>query len=151
LYQLAEMEEVLATNRRTVQFWTNAGALRASPDTHHGGRGVHRVYDVDEMVMGLVLRALLQVQLPIGRLLAIANTVRSWLGDPGKRAEVNKGIAGQSRVYLIIEGGNLLRLLIDPTSAEALEAMRPADSIHDSWRGTFNLTPWLRRTKSSLS
>ena len=84
--------------------------------------------------MGLVLRALLQVQLPIdapprdcGYSPELARAIR-------ESVLIQQGNSGQSRVYLVIEGGNLLRLLIDPTSDEALEAMRPADSIDESAR-----------------
>ena len=156
MHTLADMEDLLACNRRSVQFWTDAGALIPTADTRHMGRGVHRLFDSAEVVVGLIVRAAAQIQLPIGRLVSIATVVRrEWLQDPEHKAILNSGIAGTAQVFMVIESGNRLVLLKNPPVDEAVEAtfqeMVHANSIDDSWKGLIHLTPWLRRAKSTLT
>ena len=56
-YSLAEPVNVSKSNRRTVQFWVESGALRPTEGTDREGRGVHRRFCRAELILTCVLAA----------------------------------------------------------------------------------------------
>src|ERR1700722_12474131 len=129
MYSVSDVEEIVFSNGRTIQFWVEAGALIPSADTHHAGRGIHRAFDASEVVIGCVLRAVSQNNLPIGRLIAIAKALRDR--------------------YFIIEPGLDLVFSIDPDPKEIYEhtvaPMMVRKSRDTSSKTIVYLTPWLER------
>jgi hypothetical protein len=148
LHSLAEVVDISKSNRRTIQFWVEAGALIPSADTNRQGRGVHRSFDRLELIIACILSAVLQFQTPIGRLIGIAAGFRAeYLANEDLREKLDAAISGKSNVILVIEPGQEFRILADPTSEETYQYlvgdMISYNKRSDTARGAFFLNPWL--------
>jgi len=103
---LSDVEEIVFSNRRTIQFWVEAGALVPTPDTNRAGRGIHRVFDASELVIACILRAVSQNNLPIGRLIAISKALRdTYFKIEYVINKINLARTGSASLFLIIEPG----------------------------------------------
>jgi hypothetical protein len=148
LYSLAAVVEISNSNRRTVQFWVEAGALIPSADTNRAGRGVHRSFDRLELIIACVLGAVSQAQTPIGRLIGIAVGFRAeYLANERLREMIEAAISAKSKIMLIVEPGREFRILADPSPEEAykylVDDMFAYDRQSDTFRNAFYLNPWL--------
>jgi hypothetical protein len=115
MYSLSDVQEIAFSNRRTIQFWVEAGALVPTPNTNRAGRGVHRAFDASEAVIACVLRAVSQNNLPIGRLIGIAKALRdTYFKIEDIINKINLARTGSASCFLIIEPGLDLVFSIDP-------------------------------------
>ena len=156
MYSLSDVEEIVFSNRRTIQFWVEAGALIPSADTHHAGRGIHRAFDASEVVIGCVLRAVSQNNLPIGRLIAIAKALRdTYFKIENIINKIDLARRGSANLFLIIEPlAWTLVFSIDPDPKEiyehTVEPMMVRKSRDTSSKTIVYLTPWLERAPAPL-
>jgi hypothetical protein len=155
MYSVSDVEEIVFSNRRTIQFWVEAGALIPSADTQHAGRGIHRAFDASEVVIGCVLRAVSQNNLPIGRLIAIAKALRdNFFKIKDIINKINLARTGSVNLFLIIEPGLDLVFSIDPDPKEIYEytvaSMIVRKSRDTSSKTIVYLTPWLERAPAPL-
>jgi hypothetical protein len=105
LYSLSDVEEIADAPRRTVTWWIEQGVILPEPGTHLAGRGVHRQFTAEEIVIACMLRAASQDHIiPIGRLLTISRVVRNMMkSDVAFRRTVNQAISGEVNLFLIVE------------------------------------------------
>jgi hypothetical protein len=154
-HSLSDVEEIAFSNRRTIQFWVETGALVPTPDTNRAGRGVHRAFDASEVVIACVLRAVSQNNLPIGRLIAIAKALReNYLKTEYVIDRINLARAGSADLFLIIEPGLDLVFSIDSDPQEiyeyTVEPMKLGKARHTSSKTIVYLTPWLERVPEPI-
>jgi hypothetical protein len=77
LISLNEFTSRSRVKPRTLQLWTDAGALLALPDTDRKGSGAHRLYNESELEIAVVLQALAgSFRIPVGKLKKIAADLR---------------------------------------------------------------------------
>ena len=148
MYSLSDVEDIVFSNRRTIQFWVEAGALIPTPNTNHAGRGIHRAFDASEVVIACILRAVSQNNLPIGRLIAIAKALRdTYFKIEDIINKINLARTGSASLFLIIEPGLDLVFSIDPDPKEiyehTVEPMMVRKSRDTSSKTIVYLTPWL--------
>jgi hypothetical protein len=158
VFALADLVEIVGPDVRPLQFWMENGALLALPAGKRG-RGVHRLFDEKEVVIGLVLRAIVtHAHSPIGHLIQIGTALRNKLGeDRNWRDEFNKAIAGDYQLFLRfgtqLYGGEL-GILGNPTSEEVytsvIKPLIKANTREESGRTLIFLTPWLSRARAPL-
>jgi hypothetical protein len=155
MYSLSDVVKIAYSNRRTIQFWVEAGAIIPTPKTDRAGRGIHRAFDASEVVIACILRAVSQNSLPIGRLIAIAKALR----DPYFRRDdviksINLAIKGNASLFLIFEPGFDLVFSIDPDAEEVYEhTVKPMTDVkarHTSSKTIVYLTPWLQGAPALL-
>jgi DNA-binding transcriptional MerR regulator len=108
MHLLSDIEEIADAPRRTITFWTEQGLLVPAVGTNRAGRGVHRQFSADEVVIACVMRALSQDHgVPIGRLLSVSRMMRSYLKTEGKvRKNIDQAISGEVRLFFILEPGD---------------------------------------------
>ena len=116
---LADLVKAIGAKRRTVQLWAEAGVLVADPRSERAGSGTHRLFNVDEVVIGCVINAFALNEMPIGKLLMHSKLLRTDLSVPGIRREVSKAIRNETRVYLALAGDGTIIF----TSDEVVGAM----------------------------
>jgi hypothetical protein len=156
MYSLSDVEDIVFSNRRTIQFWVEAGALVPTPDTNRAGRGIHRAFDASEVVIACVLRAVSQNNLPIGRLIAIAKALRhTYFKMEYIINKINLARTGSVSLFLIIEPGLDLVFSIDPDPEEVykytVKPMMVRRSRDTSSKTIVYLTPWLERVPAPMS
>jgi hypothetical protein len=155
VYSIGDLEEMTVQTRRTLQFWVESGALKPTPETSYMGRGVHRVFDASEAVIGLLLAAISQNTWPIGRLIRMAEAIRALIETDEKfRNYVNQAIAGQVALFLVLDWSFDIGFLVDPTPDEVFK-FTVAKLEEDNHRGLCTkvvvfVTPWLARARSPL-
>jgi hypothetical protein len=149
MFSLSQMVEIAHSDRRTVQFWVESGALLPSAATNRAGRGVHREFDRDELIIACTLSAVAQAKLPIGRLIVVSKALRTnFLVVPDGREYIEKAINGPGHVFLKIRPGreDETELVCEPDAHD--ERAIYGDLIrtnrrHDSSALVFYLNPWL--------
>jgi DNA-binding transcriptional MerR regulator len=83
---------------RTLQLWTDAGALQALPGSDRKGSGAHRLYQESELEIAVVLMALAgSFRIPVGKLKGIAEDLRSLFAAKSDPAEDTPLIANLAR------------------------------------------------------
>ena|ERR1700727_3150565 len=103
---LADLMEAADSTRRKIQFWVEAGAIMPEPGTDRGGRGVHREFSTEELVIACVLKAIEGDHVvPIGRLLTISKHLRPYLSSKIVRDEFNEAIKGRLDLFMVISPG----------------------------------------------
>jgi hypothetical protein len=152
MHSLSNVIDITFSNRRTIQFWVEAGALVPTPDTDRAGRGVHRSFDSSEVVIACILAALSQNNLPVGRLIAIAKAVRGvYLKEKDIINKINLAKTGNASLFLIVEPGFNIVFLIDPDPKEVYEhTVELMKARHTSSKTIVSLTPWLERAPVPL-
>jgi MerR HTH family regulatory protein len=155
MYSLSEVEEIVFSNRRTIQFWVEAEALIPTPQTNRAGRGNHRSFDASEVVVACILRAVSQNNLPIGRLIVIATALRdTFFKIEHIINKINLARTGSASLFLIVEPGLDLVFSIDPDPKEiyehTVEPMMVRKSRDTSSKTIVYLTPWLERAPAPL-
>jgi hypothetical protein len=150
MYSLSDVIDIAFSNRRTIQFWVEAGALVPTPDTDRAGRGIHRAFDASEVVIACILRAVSQNNLPIGRLIAIAKALRgTYFKIEDIIDNINLAITGNASLFVIVEPGLDLVFSIDPGPEEVYERtvkpMMVRKKRDTSSKTIVYLTPWLER------
>ncbi len=155
MYSLSDVIDIAFSNRRTIQFWVEAGALVPTPDTDRAGRGIQRAFDAPEVVIACILRAVSQNNLPIGRIIAIAKALRGvYFKEKDIITKINLAKTGNASLFLIVEPGLNLVFSIDPGPEEVykdtVKLMTDLNKRHTSSKTIVYLTPWLERAPASL-
>ena len=155
MYSLSDLEDIVFSNRRTIQFWVEAGALVPTPDTNRAGRGIHRAFDASEVIIACILRAASQNNLPIGRVIAIAKALRdTYFKIENIISKINLARTGSANLFLIVEPGLDLVFSIDPDPEEVyndtVKLMIDRKSRDTSSKTLVYLTPWLERAPAPL-
>ncbi len=155
MYSLSDVQEIAFSNRRTIQFWVEAGALVPTPNTNRAGRGIHRAFDASEVVIACVLRAVSQNNLPIGRLIGIARALRdTYFKIENIVNRINLARTGNAGLFLIIEPGLDLVFSVDPAPEEVykhtVKPMMVRRSRDTSSKTIVYLTPWLERVPAPM-
>ena len=78
-YTLADLTKLTGAKRRSVQFWAEAGALKAEAETERSGSGTHRRFGRDEAIIACVLHQFAQQQIAIGHLIEVSVGFRHLL------------------------------------------------------------------------
>jgi hypothetical protein len=105
MYLLSDVEDIALAPRRTITFWIEQGVLLPDPGTDRAGRGVHRQFSADEVIIACCLRAISQDHLPpIGRLLMVSKVLRKQLKSDGAgRKIINRAISGELNLFLVLD------------------------------------------------
>jgi hypothetical protein len=120
LYTLKGMAARTRLPHSVIQRWGNLGVLVGEPDTVHSGKGVHRRFRVEELIVALLLRPFAQTDVPTGQLLRISGVLRSSInlspgavrgrdyeeGAPEIRRAILCGAYGQGDAFLAIGAGS---------------------------------------------
>lgn len=167
MYSLSDVEEIADAPRRTITFWIEQGVIRPEPGTDGAGRGVHRQFSADEVVIACMLRAASQDHvIPYGRLRAISGVLRTQLkSEVAFRKTVNQAVSGEVNLFLILEpkaSDGYFRVGVFPvlkTSEDKDKVNLWHDTIQslieDSSRETCSKTivftnPWLSKVRERL-
>lgn len=157
MFSLAQIVEITGSDRRAVQFWADNGALIAKAGTSRAGRGTHRRFARDEVVIACVLNAVFaNSRATISVLLKLADSFRAALKYDALRKLVNSAIAEQKLLFMVYRRDGEIDLLGGLSTAELKRlldslggwtdplVLRPAgsDRAH-SFFAVINLTPWL--------
>jgi hypothetical protein len=117
LHLLSDVEEIARAPRRTITFWIEQGVLLPEPGTNRAGRGVHRQFSSDEVVIACILRSMSQDHVvPIGRLLLISKELRQQLKGAAVRETINRAISGEVKLFLTLEPGMISEISEDKTT-----------------------------------
>jgi hypothetical protein len=170
---LADLMEATDSTRRKIQFWVEAGAIMPEPGTDRGGRGVHREFSTEELVIACVLKAIEGDHVvPIGRLLAISKNLRSQLSIKAVMEEINEAIMGRLDLFMVISPrqgssytsigwfliANSRTTMPDPPNYDVGAFLRTylvdgliADNRRDNCsRNIIYLNPWLSKVRQIL-
>jgi hypothetical protein len=164
---LSDLMRATDSTRRKIQFWVESGAIVPEPGTDRGGRGVHREFSMEELVIACVLKAIEGDHVvPIGRLLAIAKHLRLELSSPFVRDEFNEAILGRLDLFVVISPNylgffpvaNSRTTMSNPPDYDVGGRLRDtiirdliADNSRDNCsRNVVYLNPWLSRVRQTL-
>ena len=100
LYTLADLTRFTGAKRRSAQLWAEGGVLIAEQQSNCQGTGTHRLFSRDEVIVACVVAAFALDSFPIGRLIQIAQSVRTVLQNQKDRDLVSQAIYDTDRVYL---------------------------------------------------
>ncbi len=147
MYTLAKVMEIAQLDRRTVQYWTEAGALHPTQATNRAGRGIHREFKRDGVIIACVLNGLAQFKLPIGTLLRVSQDirVRYIVPDAKLRQPLEDAIARQAKVFLWVRGENIA-IIADPAAEDCarwFEQLCLENRKDGSGACLLFLNPWL--------
>jgi hypothetical protein len=134
LHTLSDITRITGGNRRTVQFWAEQGVLRST--RQHEGSGVPREFDDREVIVACVVNGLSSQGVPVGKLIAAANGVRSHLVPPINREMFNDAIAGQ--------GVNLLLLATYSAKSDVGPKETSEVSMFSDTRTDSTLEDWIK-------
>ena len=76
VYTLSELVRLTGAKRRSIQLWSDAGILRALPETNRAGSGTHRRYRREEAELAAILAPLARMGVSIGNLQGFAQVFR---------------------------------------------------------------------------
>lgn len=122
--------------RDVIQRWGNIGILHAEEHSAHGGRGVHRRFQVSEMIIAILLRPFAPLDVPSGQLLRLSGVLRTSLGlmpgmargihyeegAPEIRQALLKGAYGLGDAFLAVTiSATVIR--IEPVTGDGDEAV----------------------------
>jgi hypothetical protein len=170
---LADLMEATDSTRRKIQFWVEAGAIVPESGTDRGGRGVHREFSTEELVIACVLKAIEGDHVvPIGRLLAISKNLRPQLSSKIVREELNEAILGRLDLFMVLSPtharqgstigwftvSNSRTTMPDPPNYDVGSYLREylidgliADNRRDNCsRNVVYLNPWLSKVRQIL-
>ncbi|MGO8738800.1 hypothetical protein [Rhodoblastus sp.] len=147
---LSQLVEIAHSERREIQFWVETGALIPEGHTHGGGRGVHRKFSRDEVIIACILRALANSGTGIHSLKFASTALRDvYLKEKGPRSYIEKSISNKAKVYLVYSGSRDFVLLCDPEKDESYQhIIAPLSGRDDSYRKVVFLNPWLNSVPS---
>ena len=103
MFEIADLANVTGAPTRSIIFWSDKGALRPERSTASGGKGVHRLFDRDELIVCAILAALHLTSAPIARLRSVAATMRGLLNEPKARLDVEAAIRDDYKVFLVVD------------------------------------------------
>jgi DNA-binding transcriptional MerR regulator len=98
-YPPSEVSQISGATPRAVQFWADAGVLKAEPGTQRKGRGVHRRFSRDEVVVACVVRPFAAQGMTVRHLLLVANAMRQFLKTQDRK-KLEAAIQGEKQIYL---------------------------------------------------
>ncbi len=73
---LSELAALTGVKPRTLQFWTQSNVLVPLKATKHGGPGVHRKYDTQEVTIAFIMAELSRYNLQVATLIAVSQEIR---------------------------------------------------------------------------
>jgi len=79
--------DAIGATKRQVQIWTDAGAIRCTPESDRQGRGRQRLYDRSELPVAALVAAMARCKLPIGHLLRFSDAIRDSVENRGFHIE----------------------------------------------------------------
>jgi hypothetical protein len=145
--------DIAHSDRRLVQFWVEAGALRPTAESDRQGRGRHRQFSRDELIIACLLTALSYGRTPIGLMIRFAEGMRSVTlpHQPGRKL-IEAAIADTKNVFVAFIDDLFINVMLidDPTAKEALEFFM--DMLRLKKRGTTNrrviyANPWFENLR----
>ena len=80
LFSLHTIAERTGAPIRSLRLWADAGAIRATPETNHSGRGNHRLFPGLELQIASLLTPLANFDLPIGQMVRLGEVFRRPAG-----------------------------------------------------------------------
>lgn len=91
-YTLADIVELTGAKRRSVQFWTEYGVIKADPTTEHMNRGTHRRFSKDEALIAAVVNFVYtRMAYSVGTLIRIAAALRAKIAVEGRQPLLERG------------------------------------------------------------
>lgn len=78
-YTVAEAAAMARVKPRTLQFWTMNNVVMCDPLTRHGGPGVRRQYEIEEIAIAALLGVVSRASIPVGQLKDAATAIRTEL------------------------------------------------------------------------
>jgi DNA-binding transcriptional MerR regulator len=106
-YSVSDIAKATGLKTRTIQFWADKGVMRASPVTTDAGKGNHRSFSADELIIACLVHPLSlghkgnQVR-SIGELKEISKTLRSLVKSPATKDYFEEVIAGKDTCFLTL-------------------------------------------------
>lgn len=97
-YSVAEIAEVAGAKARSVQLWTEAGALEPIGGEARTGRGQPRVFSADAAAIACVLQAFAARGLPIKELAHIGRRLR----QQGVLKDITRHIEHEAKAYMVV-------------------------------------------------
>jgi hypothetical protein len=125
MFTLADLVKMTGAKRRTVQLWSEGGAIKALPVTDRQGSGVHREFNLDEAMVAAVLVPFAEKGLPIGRLIFVGDTIRHWLKDPKEREKLEAARDDMRPIYMVV------RFKKSEAAADIYDGLLPAVEKED--------------------
>jgi hypothetical protein len=86
-------DAVGGVGKRTIQFWTDRGAIKCVAETNPG-RGRQRLYGETEIPIARLIAQMAAFQLPIGRLISAGDLIRAFTNPRGHGTTTPKGPRG---------------------------------------------------------
>ena len=119
-YSLSDLTEITGLKRRTVQHWSEVGAIVAEASTERKGTGVHRRFSRREAMIACLLAPYGTAQISIGQLLPLSMHLRDVLSRPGVMDLAEKCARGEARAFFTYALGAEIRTSAS-TSTQDLE------------------------------
>lgn len=83
---VGQLAEAIGEKPRAVQFWTEAGVLRPIAGTARGGKGTHRRYPREEVLLARLASRLAKMNSPIGEIIDVIGKIREYKEIPPSEA-----------------------------------------------------------------
>jgi hypothetical protein len=96
---LSEVARISGAKPRSVQLWADAGVILPVAGTDREGSGRHRLFDIDEVVLAVIMARFAAEQIAIGALRAFSTSIRTSLAGNPLLADA---ISGQAEVFLVV-------------------------------------------------
>ena len=122
-YTLADLTRITGAKRRTVQLWAEGGVIIAMSGTGHGGKGTHRRFSRDEVILACIAHAFARQQMPIGTLLRATEMLRGALVNPNQKSIIEKAIKNTAKIYMILKGSGAPRFVHSLADGSANEEL----------------------------
>jgi DNA-binding transcriptional MerR regulator len=106
-YSISDIAAATALPKRTIQFWADKGVLKASALTSDAGKGTHRSFSADELVIACLVHPLSlghrgnQVR-SIGELKEISKNLRSLVKGQATKDYFQEAMAGKNTCFLTL-------------------------------------------------
>jgi DNA-binding transcriptional MerR regulator len=106
-YSVSDVARATGLKTRTIQFWADKGVMRASAVTTDAGKGTHRSFSADELIVACLVHPMSlglkgnQVR-SIGELKEISKTLRSLVKGPATKDYFEQVIAGNDTCFLTL-------------------------------------------------
>jgi DNA-binding transcriptional MerR regulator len=106
-YSVSDIAKATGLKTRTIQFWADKGVMRASSVTTDAGKGTHRSFSADELIIACLVHPLSlghkgnQVR-SIGELKEISKNLRSLVKGQATKDYFQRAIDGKDKCFLTL-------------------------------------------------
>jgi DNA-binding transcriptional MerR regulator len=101
-FSVSEVAQTSGVNPRTIQFWADKGVIRATPSTSEAGKGTHRSFSYDELLIACLMNSFSGTQVrAVGELKTIAKAIRTILKGPD-RVHFEAAVTDSANCFLIL-------------------------------------------------